>query len=319
MIAANFLDRGYVDLLRPLDYHQVGPLLWLAIELSAVRLLGFSEWSTRLFPFLCGLASVPLFRHVAGRVSSGVPLLLAVAIFAVAGWPLRYVAAVKPYASDLFVALGLLALAIEWLRKPDRDGWLWTLAVVGPLAVAVSLPSLFVLGGVGLALFAPVWRSKRWGARSALLVYAAGVGITFLLLLPFYKTAPGDERQYQNAWAEAFPPLSQPLRMPGWLLDVHTGYMFAYPEGAGHGASALTFVAFVVGGWTCWHQGRKSLVILMLSPFALALVAAALHRYPYGVSARTAQYAAPMICLLSGFGLATMIARCGRRSRVVGR
>ena len=27
MIAANFLDRGYVDLLRPLDFRQVAPLL----------------------------------------------------------------------------------------------------------------------------------------------------------------------------------------------------------------------------------------------------------------------------------------------------
>src|SRR5262245_60322507 len=64
MLAANFLDRGYVDLFRPLDFRQVAPLLFLLIELSAVKLLGFSELTLRLFPFLCGAASVPLFRHV---------------------------------------------------------------------------------------------------------------------------------------------------------------------------------------------------------------------------------------------------------------
>ena len=308
MIAANFLDRGYADLLRPLDYHQVGPLLWLAVELSAVRLFGFTEWSLRLFPFVCGMASVPLFRHVAGRLLGGVPLLLAVAIFAVSGWPLRYVAAVKPYASDLLVALGLLALAVEWRRRPDRDGWLWALAAAGPLAVAVSLPSLFVLGGIGLALAVPVWRSRRWRARAALLVFGAGVAVTFVTLMPFYKTAPRDELQYQNAWAEAFPPLSQPLKVPVWLLDVHTGYMFAYPEGAAHGASALTFLAFLVGGWTLARRGQSTLAVLLLAPFAFALLAASIHRYPYGVSARTTQYAAPMICLLTGLGLATSLA-----------
>ena len=91
MIAANFLDRGYADLFRPLDYRQVSPVLFLVIELTAVKLLGFSELSLRLFPMVCGVASVPLFRHAAGRVLAGVPLLLAVAVFAVAGWPLRYV------------------------------------------------------------------------------------------------------------------------------------------------------------------------------------------------------------------------------------
>ena len=316
MIAANFLDRGFADLLRPLDYHQVGPLLWLVIELAAVRLFGFSEWSLRLFPFLCGLASVPLFRHVAGRLLKGIPLLLAVAIFAVAGWPLRYVAAVKPYASDLLVALILLALAIEWQRRPARDAWLWTLAAIGPIAVALSLPSLFLLSGVGLALIVPVWQSQRRAARLALLVYGLGVAHDVSGDAPaLYQTAPGDEPQYQNAWADAFPPLAQPWKVPAWLVDVHTGYMFAYPEGTGHAHGTLTFIAFAIGGWTLWKRGRRDLAVLLLSPFGIALLAAALRRYPYGVSARTSQYAAPMICLLSGLGLATALAAL--RSSVV--
>src|SRR2546428_764329 len=48
-VAVNFLERGYLDLLRPLDYGQVCPLLFLWIELSVVKLCGFTEWSLRLF------------------------------------------------------------------------------------------------------------------------------------------------------------------------------------------------------------------------------------------------------------------------------
>ena len=107
-LAVNFLDRGYLDLLRPLDYSQVSPVLFLWIELTAVRLLGFSEWSLRLFPALCGLASVLLFRHVAARLLRGLALVLAVGIFATAFYPIRHAAEVKPYASDLFSALSLL-------------------------------------------------------------------------------------------------------------------------------------------------------------------------------------------------------------------
>lgn len=309
MIAANFLQRGYLDLFRPLDYRQVAPLLWLAIELTSVKVLGFSEWSLRLFPFVCGVASVPLFRHVAGRVVSGVPLLLAVAVFAVSGWPLRYVAEVKPYASDLFVALGLLALALEWWRARERVEWLRALAVAGPLAVALSLPSLFVLGGIGLGLAWPVWRTGRRDARQTLGLFAAGVVLTFLALTPFYRTAPQDHDYFHSAWAGAFPPLDNLGRLLVWFLDVNTGYLFAYPEGGEHGASALTFLAFAAGAVVLWRRGRRIPVTLCLLPFGLALAAAAIHRYPYGISARTSQYAVPMICLLAGTGMALGLAQ----------
>ena len=33
-VAANFISRGYLDLLRPLDYSQICPLLFLWLELS---------------------------------------------------------------------------------------------------------------------------------------------------------------------------------------------------------------------------------------------------------------------------------------------
>jgi hypothetical protein len=318
MIAANFLDRGYADLFRPLDYRQVGPVLWLAAELSAVKVLGFSEQSLRLVSAACALASVPLFWHVARRLMGGGALLLAVAVFAVSGWPLRYAAEVKPYASDLFVALGVLALAVEWRRRPDSTGWLWALAAAGPVAVGLSLPSLFVLGGVGLVLAVPVWRTGRRGARLALAAFGAGVVVTFLGLLRFYKTAPQDHAYFHNAWAPAFPPLDSARGLVLWLLDVHTGFMFAYPDGGARGLSALTFLAFVLGAWVLWRRGRNSAAGLLLAPFGVAMLAAAVHRYPYGVSARTTQYAAPMICLLTGLGAAAGLARlpswAGRRA-----
>ena len=120
-LAVNFIRRGYLDLLRPLDYSQVCPILFLWIELTVVKLAGFSEWSLRLFPLACAGASVVVFRHVAGRVVRGVPLLLAVGIFAVSFHPIRHAADVKPYASDLLVALVLLVPVFAWLARPGPD------------------------------------------------------------------------------------------------------------------------------------------------------------------------------------------------------
>ena len=107
-VAVNLITRGYRDLLRPLDYGQICPLLFLWLELTAVKLFGFSEWSLRLIPTLCSVASVFLFAHMAGRVTRGPARLLAVAIFAVAYYPIRHGAEVKPYSTDLLAALILL-------------------------------------------------------------------------------------------------------------------------------------------------------------------------------------------------------------------
>ena len=157
-MAANFLERSYLQLLQPLEYQQVAPPLFLWIELSLVKLLRFNEYSLRAFPFLCSMASLFLFRHVAARVARGLPLVLAVGVFSVAYYPLRHSAESKPYASDLFVALVILALAIEWWRRPEEHRWLWGLLVAAPVALALSHPAVFVAGGVSLALLPLVWK-----------------------------------------------------------------------------------------------------------------------------------------------------------------
>ena len=78
--------------------------------------------------------------------------MLAVGLFAVAYPMTRYAAEAKPYGCDLLVALAILALTIEWLRRPDQTRWLWYLAaLVGP-AVGYSFPAIFMAGGVSLVI-----------------------------------------------------------------------------------------------------------------------------------------------------------------------
>ena len=96
-LASNFIDRGYLDLLsKPLHYYQTAPVLFLWLELTVVKILGFSEMTLRLAPFLLSIAALFLFRHLASRLLSGATLVLAVAVLAV-GYPgVRYAAEVKP-------------------------------------------------------------------------------------------------------------------------------------------------------------------------------------------------------------------------------
>lgn len=317
-LAANLINRGYGQLLRPLDFGQICPVLFLWIELSVIRLLGYSELTLRLFPLACSVASVVLFRHTAGRLVRGLPLLLAVGTFAVSFHPIRHGAEVKPYASDLLIALGMLALAVEWWREPERSRWLWVLAGLTPVALAMSYPAIFIATSIGLILLPRAWRTGRRGTRGAFALFGLAAAGTFLLLLGYQERvqSPAAIQGLRAYWAASFPPTGSLLALGKWLVGVHTGNLFAYPGGGNQGASTATFLLFLGGAVWLWRRERKEIAAVCLAPFALSLAAATLRRYPYGGEARLGQYLVPSICLLSGIGAAALVARIpGKRQR----
>jgi hypothetical protein len=307
-VAVNFLTRGYRDLLRPLDYGQICPLLFLWAERTAVAAFNFSEWSLRLYPLLCGIGSLFVFRHIAARLNHGIATLLAVAIFAVSFHPIRHAAEVKPYASDLLAALLLTAAAVEWLRAPRRAFWLWALVALVPVSLAMSHPAVFVAGGVSIALFVPVRRSKRAAIIVPYILLNAFLVGTFVGLLVLFVAPQGAAALpgLRDYWASSFPPLTSVTAFCSWLVRIHTGSMFAYPGGGQGGASAVTFLLFLVGAVSFWRTRRRTYLTLCLAPFALTFVAAVLKRYPYGGEARIMQFVAPSICLLAAQGVAVL-------------
>jgi hypothetical protein len=114
------------------------------------------------------------------------------------------------------------------------------------------------------------------------------------------------ERFMQNFWAEGFPP-SSPLALAKWLLLAHTGQMMAFPIGAQDGGSTLTLLLCIMGLWRFWTSRRYELLVLCLAPFGLNMLAAVLHRYPYGASCRLCQHLAPAICVSAGMGCAVLL------------
>jgi hypothetical protein len=315
-LALNVLERDFAGLCRPLDYGQVCPLLFLWAEKAVSLAIGFSEWSLRLLPVVASIASLFLFRHVAGRLIKGVSLVLAVAILAIGYSPIRYAGEVKPYATDFLMALSLIALAVEWLRAPERTGFLWCLAALGPLAIGISNPAIFVAASVGLVLAIPVLETRSPSAILALALFGLGTTASFLALLCWINGPQGDHvRSWMNVyWAKAFPPRS-PMSLLGWLVSTHTSHMFAYPAGGDHGSSTLTTCLVLTAVVAYLRRGSRTVLALLLTPFALGLIAAAMGRYPYGGSARTMQYVAPAIILMAGLGAAALISRLPRQDR----
>ena len=289
-LAENFLDRGFLELTQPLDHLQIAPILYLWLQHAVLYLLGFSELTLRLYVFACGIASLFLFRHLAGLLLRGSAFLLAFGTFAVAYPLIRYSAEAKPYGADMFISLVLLTLAVHWCQQPGDRRWWWALTLSLPLALTLSYPAVFVAGGIAATMATVLWRRGTlrewllWGGTCGAI--AAGFAAVQLGSAQGQMAKSGAAQQ--KAFAGAFPPLDSVKNLALFVVAGNTSESMAYPIGGDHGASALTSLFCLTAVVVLLRSQRFSLALLCTAPLALNFVAALLHRYPYGNHARFA-------------------------------
>ena len=168
-VARNLFDRGYRQLFTPLDHQQYAPPIYLALTKLCGELFGYSERALRL-PALAGgvltlYGLLAINRRLRLSYWGAGPLLLLL----LNEVSLRYFGSIKPYAIDMGVATCLLAFALT----SSRVGWRW--AAGGVVAPWLSLPSVFVLAGIGLTGLASTRASGQDRLRWV------GIGLVWLL------------------------------------------------------------------------------------------------------------------------------------------
>jgi hypothetical protein len=111
-------------------------------------------------------------------------------------------------------------------------------------------------------------------------------------------------------WKAGFPPgPAEPALLAKWCWEIMTSAMFAVPLGGDNSGSILSSLCFYGAMVLLWRKGLRFLPITACGIFALALVAAALHRYPMGNHPRLVQYFAPIVALGVGVGIADLTTR----------
>lgn len=304
-VAINFFNHTFADMFRPLDHNQIVPVGFMCFNLAMSQLLGQSELALRFLPFLAGVGSILLFVPLCQRLLDRRSALLAIAIFAASYYPVRHSTEVKPYSLDLLIALLILIQTIRVHDSPRNSGRWIIMAVLCAMAIWCSYPAVFIAGGSLLFLAGAASRERT----SASLGLWLGSGIllcaSFLGMYAVISTGQAELSSSLAAsdhWLDGFPPLREPWKLPLWFIDIHTSNMLAYPVGGKRGGSTATFIMVVFGCAALWKRDR-TILWLLLAPFPLMLIAAAMQKYPYGSSARIAQHIAPAICMLAGAGL----------------
>jgi hypothetical protein len=280
---------------------QAAPVGFLLLEKFAVTLFGTSEYALRLVPLLAGLASVPLFYGVARRSLPPAGGLVALALFASVEPLVYYAAEVKQYGVDVAVGLLVLWLALRLAARPAGVARLAGLALCGGAGVFLSHPSVFVLGAAGLALLGSlVARGLRGPAVRLCVVGCAWAGliaVNYVVFLRPLTRHPG----LQAYWSAGYVP--RDLGAVPWLGRALHGLFGDYgtmwlplPD--------VAVLAAVLGVAWLWRRDRRLLALLAL-PVALALAAAALHRFPF--SGRLVLFLVPGMILLVAAGVQAVV------------
>jgi hypothetical protein len=306
-LALNLVGKTFGGLLKPLDYGQGAPVGFLMLEKVCVTWFGTSEYALRLVPQLAGLISVPLFYRVARRVLGCGGTLVALAIFAGSDSLVQYSAEVKQYSLDVAVGLGLWWLGLKALQDAVGRRWWVGLALAGAVAVWLSHPALFVLGGVGLALAIKAWRRRE--GRLAVSVVGARSVASFAANYGWFTRVLSADPGMLSYWAPEFAPLPGSVGDLMWYLQTLFrsfkevwGNPVVAPE-VGHLLSGLGVLVGLTGVWWLWRE-RRGLLVILLTPMVLTLLASALHRYPF--RGRLMLFDVPVMVLLMSAGVEAM-------------
>jgi hypothetical protein len=313
MFARNILDRGPLDLLRPLSDHQTAPVVVRLLIDTATVLFGPDELALRLVPFLASLVSVFLCLFI-GQTCLEKRFLVVFMAMVSFSYPLVYYAQqVKPYAIDVAVALTLiyavLRLRVSANVTPARVA---VLGVSGSMAIGLSHTAIFVLAGIGVSLL--VISIPTHDRR-----FLAGlVGIFVLWMFTFsiyywlFLRSLNSDTFLHTFFTDGFLPVPTSLD----ALQVWGGTMQSFLQYIGYPLPWTIFIAALLTVSVADALSNRRLdICIVLVTIVVTLVASTMHLYPL-VSARTTHFAmsygrmslflVPLLYLLMVRGLQTL-------------
>jgi len=269
-------------LTKPLLMDQVAPRGFLLVERLAVMTFGPSELGLRLFPFLCGVVSVILFRRLAERMLTGAGPALALFLFAIGVPLIRYGGDVKQYAVDIAAAIGLLLLALDLREKEATTNRLLLTGALGLVIVWFSQTAVLVMAGIGLGL-AVDWlisRDQRAGRELLVMIPLWGVASIAAVIAGMRSMTPSTREFMDDFWAGGFFPRTlRVTEAPGWFWE-RLSSIFSDPSLLRYRWPAVFLLVALVGVIALWQRSRPA-ALLLVGPFVVAMAAAVAHQYPF--------------------------------------
>jgi 4-amino-4-deoxy-L-arabinose transferase-like glycosyltransferase len=314
-LALNIVHRTFSHLLQQLDYEQGAPVGFLMVEKANIQVFGNNEYALRLFPLLCGIASVLLFYRLTKQLLTKTALIIGLTLFVLSGPLTYYSSEVKQYSSDVAIALVLYFFTTLYITRKGLTSWYSALfGIIGSIAIWFSHPAIFVLMGIVTVLALSYLNEKDWGKiyRLAIVCVFLMLNFTVLYFISLRYLAKNDA--LLDYWAHNFMPLAPfSLSDVRWFLDTFFS-LFEYPSGLAF--AGLGSLSFLVGCRALWRSHKAEFWLFTL-PILFALLASGFKKYPF--NGRFLLFIVPSMLILIAQGADEIIAMLRLHDAVIAR
>lgn len=312
-VAINVAGRSFMELLQPLSHHQAAPIGFLWAAKICMLLFGESTLAVRIVPVGASILSIFAFYALARRTLNWQGALAALAMFCLSYRLITYSLEFKQYSTDILISCVLLLIGDRCRREAWGLRGMMGLALAGAVAVWLSLPSAFVLAGIGTALL--LIRFREGGLPGALpmlpviVAWLASFAMQYAILFSVCAADP----YLQQFWIHAFLPF--PPTDMAHLVAYRDALiaLFLHPVGAAY--PVLGMLLAVTGCAWLWAE-RKHVMAMILLILAATALASTMHRYPF--AGRLMFFIAPGLMLLMGAGIEALFHRGQRTGIIVG-
>jgi 4-amino-4-deoxy-L-arabinose transferase-like glycosyltransferase len=283
-LALNIQERDVAELFGTLDFNQAAPAGYLLLVKAATLLFGDSEYVLRSIAVVASVASVPLFWICARRILAPWAAVLALGLFALGGGLLRHAAELKPYSSDVLVAVVLLLLALTcWPRGPLTLRRGIAAGLVAAALVWISYPAAFVVAGIAATLLVEaILHRDRATVRSMLVMVGLACGSLVILSATVLDTTVGVQSALKSGAPRFF--LALPPTSTDDLENLARAPLLLFRGSIGLGTwGAVLFGALALVGAFSFARRRSWRTLgILLSPLPFVIAASGVGLYPFG-------------------------------------
>lgn len=310
-IALNILNRDFAGLLKPLDYGQLTPVLFLWFSKLGAILLPNTELGLRLFPLLCFIASLFIFKNISAKIlQSKGSQLICLALFAFNLSYLYFSSEFKQYIVDVFVTLLIIALSTSTHASP----WKKYLRMLFVYAFCILVSHVAVLIIFTVSLFQLLLQIQRKEINRPFLIthsIFAVYFIAFYLHFMYHHPLQGAMEKY---WQHSFLPTDS---LGSFLLFFKHKFSMIFADffQFGKPLGALLMLLFLLGILQGFRKKNTQLLFLAILPILIHLFLSALKAYPFDL--RLILYLTPLILLLIGTGFDAIIQAIPKSEKIV--
>lgn len=303
-IARNIYERGFVELAKPLSYEQYAPPIYLWITKISSILFGFSEQALRIYPLICGIGALYLMYRVLKEYMPVSVVWYPLSLFAFAQIFIRYSSELKQYMPDVFVCLLLILLALKIDQFKKRTVQFIIIWIgIGTIAIWASMPSVFILAGIGVYY---CWQSIQVKDYKKLLplfliggVWLLQFGIYYYAILSAQANSVYLQGFHQKWFLYATPDDRQQWQHN---LDVFSLLMFQF-ESTNAYVHTIN-LGLLIGGTLSMIKRAGAKAFLVLLPVVAMLIAASLNQY--SLIPRVALFGICLLIIIIGYGFGQM-------------